>query len=275
MNKDKTFNNENLDFYLKELAKEYRKTAGKYNEAEIIIVGGAAMIANYNFRESTNDIDALIRSSASVNEAVCRVRNKNNLPDDWMNSDFKNTSSYSPKLFQYSVPYKTFSNNVHFRTISSEYLVAMKLKSARQYKSDLSDVACIIKEHEERGTPLSYETICTAINNLYGDSGGISAEANKYLENVFASENLDQFIKQQKEKETRNRQVLVEFEKDYPNILSDNNIDTIIATLEQKSNETKKESVTNHMNERYDKAKDLTKNITDSSDISLDTFYKP
>lgn len=40
------FTKENLDDYLKELGKEYRRLNGKSMPAEIILIGGAAIIAN-------------------------------------------------------------------------------------------------------------------------------------------------------------------------------------------------------------------------------------
>lgn len=45
------FTKDNLETYLKELAKEYRKLGGKGMPAEIILIGGAAIIANYGFRD--------------------------------------------------------------------------------------------------------------------------------------------------------------------------------------------------------------------------------
>ena len=44
------------------------------------------------------------------------------------------TLSYSPKLEQYSVYYKSFYGVLNVRTISAEYLIAMKLCSGRKYK---------------------------------------------------------------------------------------------------------------------------------------------
>ena len=44
------FTKQNLDTYLKELAKEFRKLNGKDMPAEIILIGGAAILANYGFR---------------------------------------------------------------------------------------------------------------------------------------------------------------------------------------------------------------------------------
>ena len=47
---DTSFTKENLDSYLKELAKEYRKLNGKTMPAEIILIGGPSVLANYGFR---------------------------------------------------------------------------------------------------------------------------------------------------------------------------------------------------------------------------------
>ena len=57
------FTKENLDQYLKELAKEFRKRNGKAIPAEIILVGGASVLINYGFREMTYDIDAIINAA--------------------------------------------------------------------------------------------------------------------------------------------------------------------------------------------------------------------
>ena len=50
---DTSFSRENLDLYLKELAREYRRVNGIHVPAEIILVGGASILANYGFREQT------------------------------------------------------------------------------------------------------------------------------------------------------------------------------------------------------------------------------
>ena len=51
------FTKDNLDQYLKELSKEYRKRSGKIMPAEIILIGGASVVINYGFREMTYDSD--------------------------------------------------------------------------------------------------------------------------------------------------------------------------------------------------------------------------
>lgn len=59
-----TFTKANLDRYLSLLAKEYRKRSGTQIRAEIILIGGAAVLTNYGFRDMTYDIDAIIKMPA-------------------------------------------------------------------------------------------------------------------------------------------------------------------------------------------------------------------
>ena len=61
MSVDKPFTKDNIDSYLKELAKEFQKRNGNRIPAEIILIGGASILINYGFREMTYDIDAIIK----------------------------------------------------------------------------------------------------------------------------------------------------------------------------------------------------------------------
>ena len=53
MSVDKPFTKDNIDSYLKELAKEFQKRNGNRIPAEIILIGGASILINYGFREMT------------------------------------------------------------------------------------------------------------------------------------------------------------------------------------------------------------------------------
>ena len=75
----------NLDNYLKDLAKEYRKLAGKNMPAEIVLTGGAAVLAEYGFRELTYDVDAIIVAASAMKSAIARVSDKHNLPHALLN----------------------------------------------------------------------------------------------------------------------------------------------------------------------------------------------
>ena len=93
---DKPFTKDDLNLYLKELAKEFRKRQGKTMPVEIVLIGGASVIINYGFREMTYDIDAITSAAASMKDSVNYVGDKYNLPNGWIYSDFMSTPSYSP-----------------------------------------------------------------------------------------------------------------------------------------------------------------------------------
>ena len=228
MSVEKGFTKENLDYYLKELAKEFWKRNGKNMPAEIVLVGGAAILANYGFREMTYDIDAVITASSTMKGAVNAVGDRLGLPNGWLNADFKNTSSYSPKLSQYSKYYRTYSNVLNIRTISAEYLVAMKLMSGRRYKKDLSDIIGILGEQERMGEPLSYQQIDCAVKNLYGGWDNISEYAIQVLKAALDSENLKELFMEQEREEALSKQAVLQVQKYEGGKVKESNVDEII-----------------------------------------------
>ncbi|MDR1069091.1 MAG: hypothetical protein LBL36_07610, partial [Clostridiales Family XIII bacterium] len=187
MSSEMPFTKENLNTYLKELAKEFRKLNGTAMPAEIILVGGAAILASYGFREMTYDIDAVMMASSVMKEAINRVGDRLGLPNGWLNADFRNTRSYSDKLRGVSVYYKKFSNILEVRTVDAEYLIAMKLMSGRKYKNDLSDIAGILWEHRKSGNPITREAVEKAVVTLYGGWAHIPADSRKLLDALFKS----------------------------------------------------------------------------------------
>ena len=123
------FTGENLNDYLKAVAKEYKKMGGKAMPAELILIGGAAVIANYGFREMTTDIDAIIHAASVMKDAINLVGDQYHLQNGWLNTDFMRTASYSPKLDQYSTYYRTFGGILSVRTVQAEYLTLSGKKS--------------------------------------------------------------------------------------------------------------------------------------------------
>jgi hypothetical protein len=228
---------ENLDAYLKELAKEFRKLNGTKTPAEIILIGGAAVIANYGFRELTNDIDAMIFASSAMKEAINIVGDRHGLPNGWLNADFKRTKSFSEKLLAVSKDYMTFSNILEIRTIAAEYLIAMKLMSGREHKYDLSDIVGILLEHDNAEKPISKEDIGRAVRELYGGWKDVPKSSVEYLETVFADANYAETYLGAKEREKENREVLLEFDKKYPSELTGNKIEDIIRRARQNKAE--------------------------------------
>lgn len=228
------FTKDNLDMYLKELAKEFRKLNGKTIPAEIILVGGAAILVNYGFRDMTMDVDAVIHASSAMKDAIKRVGDKHNLPYEWLNADFTRTKSYSSKLSRFSVYYRTFSNILTIRTISAEYLIAMKLRSGRKYKNDLSDVVGILAEHEKIEKSITIEMVNTAVMNLYGGWEGFPKDSKNFIEDVIKKKNYDTLYSFISSEEKQSKSALVDFEKEYPNVLKESNLDSILQNLKNK-----------------------------------------
>ena len=232
MSADKPFTKENLDSYLRELAKEFSKKNGNKMSAEIILIGGASILINYGFREMTYDMDAIIKSSGAMKEAINTVGDRLELPVGWLNTDFANTKSYTPRLVEYSKYYKTFANILQVRTVSAEYLVAMKLMAGRQYKNDLSDIVGILIEQEERKKPLSFEVIQKAIVDLYDSYDKIPEESKVFMD-------LHDFYRQCREIEQENKDTLVEFQENYPGVLNGDNLADVLKAARAKKQEKK------------------------------------
>lgn len=228
------FTKENLDTYLKEVAREYRRLAGKGMPAELILIGGASILINYGFRGMTTDIDALILASSAMEDAILRVEEKFDLPHGWLNADFTRTESYTPKLKEYSVYYRQYANVLTLRTVSAEYLIAMKLRSGRQYKNDLSDVLGILAEHEKRGTPLTMEQIKKAVADLYGDWNALPEKSQCFIQDVMNDGHFDALYQQVSASEHDAHNALLRFEKDYPGVTNEANVDEIIKALQAK-----------------------------------------
>jgi hypothetical protein len=234
MSSDTPFTRENLDYYLKELAKEFRRLSGKKMPAEVILIGGASILVNYGFRDMTYDMDAIISASSAIKDAIDHVGDKYRLPNGWLNTDFVRTKSYTPKLIEFSVYYKTFYGVLTVRTVTAEYLIAMKIKSGRRYKNDLSDIVGIISEHSTRGKPLTYEQIDKAVCDLYGSWDGISAELRKFIVSVLEQPEDSALYAQYRESETQSKDILLEFEREYPNVANEDNINAILEKAKRK-----------------------------------------
>lgn len=234
MSADFKFSKENLDICLSRLAKEFRRLNGKKVPAEIVLIGGAAVLANYGFRDMTYDIDAIIQASSSMKDAINKVGDEMGLPNGWLNSDFTRTTSYSPKLIQYSEFYKRFGYVLDVRTVSGEYLVAMKLMSGRQYKNDISDAIGILQEEQERGKPISLEKIKTAVCNLYGSWEMLPKSSQEFITEIMKD---GQFKKQYDEYRSAEKsagELLLGFEQKYPGVTNINNVNDIIHSLKKR-----------------------------------------
>jgi len=239
MSADMTFSKQELDKYLNELGKEFRRLNGKNAHAEIILIGGASIVINYDFRSMTNDADALIYTDAVMKDSINRVRDKHRLSHGWLNEDFKRTKSFTEKLRGVSIPYRTFSNTLHIRTIAAEYLIAMKAMSGRQYKFDLSDIVGILWEHEKRGASINKETVSKAVFELYGTQS-LPDISEQFLNAVFSNDTgYAEIYNEARKKEIEAKEILLEVQKRNPDMMNRDNLDDIISLAVRKREQSK------------------------------------
>lgn len=231
------FTKENLDQYLKELAKEFRKRNGKSMPAEIILIGGASVVINYGFREMTYDMDAIINAASSMKDAINSVGDRFGLPNGWMNADFMNTASYTPRIIRFSEYYKTFSNVITFRTVTREYLVAMKLMSGRQYKYDLSDVIGVLWEQKKKDQPLTLDQIKKAVVDLYDAYDRLPQDSRRFIENALADGAYEAMYSRIRKMEAENKDILIEYQEEKPGVINNDNVSDIIAAIRKRKGE--------------------------------------
>ena len=231
---DKSFTKENLDRYLKELAREFRKQNGKSMSAEIILIGGASVVINYGFREMTYDMDVIINAASSMKDAINTVGDRFNLSNGWMNDDFMNTESYTPRIALFSKYYRTYSNVVTFRTVTGEYLIAMKLRSGREYKFDRSDVIGILWEQEKMGDHISLERIKKAVADLYGSYDVLADDVKEFVEKAIQNGGYEKMYERVRQAEAESKAILLEYQEEKPEVITKDNAHDIIKALRKK-----------------------------------------
>lgn len=222
------FTKENLSMYLNELSKEYKRLGGRKMPVEMILIGGAAIIETYGFREMTTDIDALLPSVSIMKEAINHVGDRFDLPNGWLNADFTHTASYSPRISTFSKPYRTFNQVLNVRVVTGEYLIAMKLRSGRKYKNDLSDIVGILTEHAHAGNPIDYSQIEIAALNLYGGWDGFSPDAISLLQDILKDRKYLTIYDIIRRGEMQAKEILLDFQQAYPGLMKEENVDGIL-----------------------------------------------
>ena len=173
---DKTLiTKENAYPILKAFAKEYKKQNGTTVPIELVIVGGGSILLNYGFREATQDFDIMVQSLGMIKNVSYRIADLYNLPDNWLNTDFMRTASYSDKLREVSKHFCSFNNgSLEFRTVNGEYLIAMKMVSAREYRNDISDIVGILIYMKNESEDFSMDRINHAIDFLGSDTHNLT-----------------------------------------------------------------------------------------------------
>jgi alpha-L-arabinofuranosidase len=139
-------------------------------------------------------------------------------------------------LVNYSKYYRTFSNVLTVRTITGEYLVAMKLMAYRQYKHDISDIVGILREQQNSGDPLTLERIDKAVKDLYDNWDNLPENAKNMIESILANEDMDALYEAYANEEAAAKDALITFEDKYPDVLKEDNLADILNHLLKEQN---------------------------------------
>lgn len=110
-------------------------------QGEILLTGGAAMCLVHSARDMTKDIDALYEPKEEINHLAQRIAEEEGLPEDWLNDSVKGFVSAD-------APTEDFMalDGLKITTVSPEYLLAMKLMSARYGEKDSEDILFLMKK---------------------------------------------------------------------------------------------------------------------------------
>jgi len=114
---------------------------GQSCSAEIVVMGGAAMVLLFGVRDSTKDVDCMVLSPTdqTVPNTARAVAAELKLPEDWLNDAAKgylHGLSLGDSLFE--------SSGLRVRSVSLYQLLAMKLSAWRD-DVDISDSSVLLQ----------------------------------------------------------------------------------------------------------------------------------
>jgi len=137
--------------------------------AQIFVVGGAAMALAYNERRATQDIDAAFEPPKLVRQLALEIAAQRGLVSDWLNDAVK---GFLPG--DDANPATVYESNwLVVQVASPQYLLAMKLFSARRGRDDFDCVKlfqlCGLKSADEALHILStyYQTSLLTARHMY------------------------------------------------------------------------------------------------------------
>jgi hypothetical protein len=138
-----------------------RRVAG-----EVAVFGGAAIVLGFDFRNATQDVDAMItQGHGQVVKAQQEVGDELGLPPNWLNEQ---GTSYLSKQSDFAL-FKTYPSEGQFGlrvlTATPQYLLAMKLLSFRSHGHDLQDIV----ELARRLSCMTAEDLLQMVKHYYPD----------------------------------------------------------------------------------------------------------
>jgi Nucleotidyltransferase of unknown function (DUF6036) len=128
---------EEIQQFLSELNDELRSMDVK---GELCLYGGAVMALAYKARPDTDDVDAIFEPVRYIRKAARRVAEKHGLPIGWLNN--------AVEIFLVPHEKRVLLDLSHLKVYgpAPDYLLAMKILSARANTMDRGDIEFLLRE---------------------------------------------------------------------------------------------------------------------------------
>ena len=136
---------------LKRLGEELAKEG---MSGEILLTGGAAMCLAHSARDMTKDVDALYEPKEEIRRLVKKIAEQEGLPEDWLNDGVKGFVTEGAPTDEFMV-----LDGLKITVVTPEYLLSMKLMSARYGETDAGDIRFLMNK-------LQIKTVDDAYNIL-------------------------------------------------------------------------------------------------------------
>ena len=117
-------------------------------ELELSLYGGAVFTLVYGSRESTKDVDAVIRPTEIGHKLARQVAREQALPEDWLNSDVAQFLAEREERRPY--PKDDLGSGLVITVPTAAYLLALKLRACRPplpgYPGDEADILFLLRK---------------------------------------------------------------------------------------------------------------------------------
>jgi hypothetical protein len=115
---------------------------------ELSLYGGAVFTLVYGSRDTTRDVDGLIRPESEGRRLAARVAREQELPDDWLSADV--AQFLAAREEKRRVLEKDFGSGLRVTAPTAAYLLALKLKASRPrlpgYAGDEADIEFLLRK---------------------------------------------------------------------------------------------------------------------------------
>jgi hypothetical protein len=113
---------------------------------DVCLYGGAVFTLVYGSRETTRDVDALVRPAADGKRLALVVAKEQSLPDDWLSDQVR--QFLAAKEEKRKITEENFGPGLRVTAPTAAYLLALKLRAARPrlpgYAGDEADIEFLL-----------------------------------------------------------------------------------------------------------------------------------